>query len=141
MEDRYFMELKGLVPDTAIAQDRAKEMRAAAAPWVSASSVSACLCPSLIEGDLFDYILINEDYIYFFRMKRDNYTPVSIKGFKASDMVAHAFLLPSAPQGAQIRLMLSDGKRIKLILHGEGASHDNEQLMKNLAKSAFFTAK
>lgn len=140
--DHYFIELKDLVSDKNLAEDLAAQLRSAALPWVTSSPISACLCPGVLDVDLFDYVLINDDYVYFFRMDRNHLEAVSVKGFKASDMVAHALLLPMAPQGAQIRLMLSDGKRIKLILNNDITFlESNVQMMKDLAKSAFFTAK
>lgn len=138
MKDEYFMELKGLAKaGSTMAGETEKKMLA---PFIPKDAQTvACLCNhQALDDEIYDYVVLTDKMIYFAIFKKHGkkgYILRSVKCFKASDVRAVAYMLYPEEEGPQIRLMLSEDKRIKLRLQDTDKSRT---VMQRVAASPFF---
>lgn len=145
MKDDYFIELNDLVAESQVDARIQASLRELAQEWILSDTIIDCLLYPEFEQDVpFTYMVFTPRYVYLASVTPDilqkKFNLQSIKGFKASDMVAHAFIMGNELTPPEIRLMMSEGKRIKVNLDMSTINHDaNIALMKRLATSNFFT--
>lgn len=141
MNDAYFLEISNLH-----FEDLSLEGLKVVSPWIPrGKGVIARLNNHSHGAEQFDYVVITEDMIYFaiILSKDDGLTMRSIKYFKSCAVIAFAFIteaMPGESDEPQMRLMLSDGRRLKLCFD---TSTDKTQLvmhMQELATKNFFMA-
>lgn len=137
--DFYFMELKKL--NAEITGEAPSPTATLAKSWMPAAKkiVAAFKGRTDKKNGWYDYVALTDDIIYFCLIIDGPEGPAlrSIKGFKASDIVAFAFML-EMDEGLQLRLMMSEGKRIKLCLKD---TPENRDALKAISHSKFFAGK
>lgn len=139
--DFYFMELKKLN-----AEPLSAEVLGDAAALVKAWMPSTKKVVAALRGRTdkktgwCDYVAVTDEVIYFAILieTKDGLTLRSIKGFKASDIVAFAFMMELDGPLLELRLMLSEGKRIKLCLKD---TPENRAALQAVSHSKFFSGK
>lgn len=144
MLDSYFLEIDNLRFDLPPTGEMPDDIRDALDGWVPrGKGVFARLENRWMGRDHFDYVLITDDLVYFAILSHELQPRLlSMKCFKSAEMVGFAFLLENVPGASdervpQIRLMMDDGKRLKLVLDPSMAA-DAQRHMKDLATKNFF---
>lgn len=142
MQETYFMELRGLVSEENAAPELRETMRACVKGWIPDSAPRTRFFTWQTQyGQPLDYVAFTDQAVYAAILLPDStvnggYMLRSVKRFRADAMVAHAAILGQSGEHPQIRLMMSDGMKIRLLL----VEHTDVELMQELTASPFFMA-